>query len=475
MPPDDHSSFTLDLAVSAAYAAWATTVPSAWPPDARQRALRAIVDTVACIVPGAFAEPTLKLRAASAGWGMGNVTVAGETAGRPVPLAALINGTAAHALDFDDNFDPAKAHISAVLVPALLALAEDRNVSGAKIIDAYIVGLQIAARVGQALNPFHRNRGWHATATVGAVGAAAACARLIDLETDAFRHALNMSTSFAGGFMSQFGSMTKPLHAGKAAEAGVVCALLAEAGMTAGAETFDGPHGMARLMVGPDLDDLRASGFKREHGQTLRFDASIGAPLAILAHGLKVKRFPSCGSTHRALDAVIALKEKHGFTADDVARVDVHAPASHLANLMYTDPDDAMQAKFSMEYCVAVALRTGGVGLADFATAAVNDPATRALLPRVHRHPVDKPESEFPTQVEITLKSGALYTASVDAPKGRADNPMSDSELWDKLYQCCRGVLTEAATAALTAALKQFDSPAPATQMTQHLRFTRNI
>ncbi|MDX2144268.1 MAG: MmgE/PrpD family protein [Rhodospirillaceae bacterium] len=478
MAPDDHKSDhpaaqSTSMSVSQAYAAWAASTPAAFGSDAVHRAKRAFIDVVACMVPGAVDEAAVTLRGVSGTWGDGPCTVVGETRTQSAPLAALANGTAAHALDFDDNFDPAKAHITAVMAPALLALGEARRARGIDVLNAYIVGLQITTRVGQGLNPFHRNRGWHATSTVGAIGAAVACGRLIGLSPETMRHGLNMSTSYAGGFMSQFGSMTKPLHAGKAAEAGVACALLAEGGMTAGHETFDGPTGMARLMVGPDLDDLRTKGtFKREHGQTMRFETgSIGAPLAIVAHGLKVKRFPTCASTHRALDGVLQLMASHKITATDVTRVDVHAPVSHFNNLMYTDPQDGMQAKFSMEFCVAVALRNAGVGLNDFTPEAVRDPRFRELMTLVKRQPVDKQESEFPTRVEIVTRAGQTHMIDVDAPKGRDDNPMSDAELWDKLKQCCRGILDEPKTEALTKALDRLDSDQTISGLMNLLRF----
>jgi 2-methylcitrate dehydratase PrpD len=476
MSPDTAHTASSDSviaqSVSQAYAAWAAAAPRIFDAAAMHRAKRAFIDVVACMVPGAVDEASKRLRSVSSTWGAGPCSVVGETAGQSAPLAALANGMAAHALDFDDNFDPAKAHITAVMAPALLALGEARKSKGRDVLAAYIVGLQITTRVGQGLNPFHRNRGWHATSTVGAIGAAIACGHLIGLDAVKMRHCLNMATSYAGGFMSQFGSMTKPLHAGKAAEAGVICATLAEAGMTAGTETFDGPTGMARLMVGPDLDDLRVSSFKREHGQTMRFETgSIGEPLAILHHGLKVKRFPTCASTHRALDGVLTLMAQHNVAATDVARADIYAPVSHFNNLMYTDPKDGMQAKFSMEYCVAVALENKGVGLADFEPAAISNPKFRALMPRVHRHPVDKSESEFPTRVALTLQSGDVRTIEIDAPKGRSDNPMTDAELWDKLAQCCRGILDTATTKRVSESLEQLDGAQSVDVLMAQLRF----
>jgi len=460
--------------VSAAYAAWATSVHGGFPPEAIRRAKHAFIDIVACMVAGASDPATATVRAVVSVWGNGPATVVGAPAGQAPPLAALVNGVAAHALDFDDNLDPAKAHITAVLAPALLAMAEARGLSGKSMLEAYIVGVQIATRVGQALNPYHRNRGWHATATVGTIGAAAAVGRLIGLSAAAMRHALNMSTSYAGGFMSQFGSMTKPLHAGKSAEAGVMCALFAEAGVTAGAETFDGGTGMARLMVGPDLDELRArKAFKPEHGQTLSFDTdNVGEPLAILAHGLKLKRYPTCASTHRALDGLIALREQHGFKPADVTRIDVSAPVSHFNNLMYVNPSNGAEAKFSMEYCLAVALRNGSIGLADFTPGSVADASFRSLMPLVRRIPVDKQESEFPTRVDIALKDGRTLTTTVDAPKGRADNPLREVELWDKLRQCCRGVLDDDAVSSLTRELARLDEARSVADVMAPLRFT---
>src|SRR4051812_8799582 len=340
-----------------AYGAWLADAPAAWPEAAWEAARRAFVDTIAVAVPGAGELVTLRTFATVRAWGEGGATAIGRGARLPAPWAALVNGTAAHALDFDDNFDPAKAHASAVLVPAILALAEQEGAPGRQCLDAYIAGLQILGRVGQGVNPAHRNRGWHATATVGAVGAAAACARLLSLDAKAAAHAVSLATSMAAGFMSQFGTMAKPLHAGLAAKSGILAASLARAGINAGLATLDGPTGMNRLMVGPDYEQLRDTLGHVEHGQTLRFETDrVGDPLLLLSSGLKLKRFPNCGSAHRAMDGLLALRDAHGFAADEVAAIHVRAPLTHLANLMYTDAADALQAKFSLEYALACLL-----------------------------------------------------------------------------------------------------------------------
>ncbi|WEK48320.1 MAG: MmgE/PrpD family protein [Candidatus Andeanibacterium colombiense] len=438
-----------------AYGEWLARTPADWPEPAREAARAAFIDVVSVSVPGAVHPVTGKVFEAARHWGGGPSTVIGKGAKLAAPWAALVNGTAAHALDFDDNFDPAKAHASAVLVPAILALAEQQGSTGAECVDAYIVGLQILGRAGQGVNPYHRNRGWHATATMGAIGAAAACTRLLRLSAEQAAYALSISTSMAAGSMAQFGTDTKPLHAGLAANAGVMAASLARAGLTAGLGTFDGPTGINRLMVGPDYEVLRDNLETVDHGQTMRFDtASVGEPLLILSNGLKLKRFPNCGSCHRAMDALLMLIEREGFTAGEVARIDVRAPLSHLNNLMYTDPRDAAQAKFSLEYALAVLLLTGTCTLADFEHEAWMRPGVRALYPLVHRHPVDLPEGRFPTEVEVTRKDGRSFSAAVAMPAGSIAAPFTAAQLWAKFDGCVGGTIAPGIASALRNALE---------------------
>jgi 2-methylcitrate dehydratase PrpD len=438
-----------------AFGAWVAETPDAWPDAARQSAHDAFIDVIAVSVPGAIDPATRNVYATVEHWGTGPATAIGTGASLAAPWAALVNGTAAHALDFDDNFDPAKAHATAVLVPSILALAEQQGASGAACLDAYIVGLQILGRAGQGVNPWHRNRGWHATATMGAIGAAAACARLLQLDAREAAYALSISTSMAAGFMSQFGTMTKPLHAGLAAKAGVMAASLAKAGITAGLDTFDGKTGMNRLMVGPDYEALRDGLTHIDHGQTMRFEtAHVGEPLLLLSSGLKVKRFPNCGSAHRAMDGLVELREAHGFTAEDVADIHVRAPVSHLNNLMYTDPQDAAQAKFSMEYALAVILLTGNCGLGDFENDGWLDPRIRALYPHIHRHPVDKSEGEFPTEVEVVLTDGRRFETAIRMPVGSIDAPFSRAQYWAKFDGCVAGILAPHVSETLRSALE---------------------
>jgi 2-methylcitrate dehydratase PrpD len=440
-----------------AYGRWIADTPGTWPEAALESAHRQFIDVIAVTVPGAADEATRRVFDTVREWGVGPATAIGFGARLAAPWAALVNGTAAHALDFDDNFDPAKAHATAVLAPAILALAEQEGRSGRDCLDAYVAGLQILGRVGQGVNPAHRNRGWHATATVGAIGAAAACARLLRLDSRQSAYAVSIATSMAAGFMSQFGTMVKPIHAGLAAKAGVVAASFARRGINAGLATLDGRTGMNRLMVGPDYEQLRDTLSHIEHGQTLRFETeSVGEPLLILSSGFRVKRFPNCGSAHRAQDGLLELKAKHGFTADEVEAIHVRAPVTHLNNLMYTAPEDPLQAKFSVEYGLACCLIAGDCGLSDFSQEAVAREEIRALYRRIHRHPVDKAEGEFPTEVEVVLKDGRSFATSVAMPMGSLAAPFPIEAYWTKYQGCVAGLLRPPEAAALGDALERF-------------------
>ncbi|TVS08935.1 MAG: MmgE/PrpD family protein [Gammaproteobacteria bacterium] len=421
----------------AAYGDWLATVPDDWPDEAVDIAYRQFIDVMAAMVPGGVAPVTKKIRGVLEDWGRGDCSVVASTRGMSLPWAALLNATAAHALDFDDNFDPAKAHISCVMWPAILNLAEDLGSSGAECMDAYLAAIQIVGRIGQGVNPPHRKRGWHATATIGVLGTAAAAARLLKLDSTQSAMAISLATSLSGGFMSQFGTMAKPLHAGNAARGGIQSAYFARAGVDAGWHTLDGPTGMNTLMVGPDREQLRAAIREPEHGQTLSFETDkIGEPLLIVEHRFRVKRFPTCGSAHRSLDVMSDLMEEHGFGADEVERIEVHAPAMHLKNLMYTRPNTELEGKFSIEYPLACLLISGNCSLADFTDKALQRPAHRALFERIHRFPIDRPETEVDTTLRVTLRDGRTLEKSRFMPRGSKADPYPTSQYWRKFDEC---------------------------------------
>ncbi|MEL7129603.1 MAG: hypothetical protein AAGK23_08650, partial [Pseudomonadota bacterium] len=239
-------------------------------------------------------------------------------------------------------------------------------------------------------------------------------------------------------FMSQFGTDTKPLHAGFAASGGVQSALFASAGLSAGSDTLHGATGLRHLMVGPDVDQLADEmRGKAEHGQTVTFrQEDVGDPLHIIHHGLKIKQFPNCGSVHRALDGLLELRAAHQFTAETVDTIHVRAPATHLRNLMYDDPQTPAEAKFSLEYNLAVGLLQGRVGLADFDLKAIQRAEIRALFSKITKDYVEALESDFPTEVHVRLSTGETYMTSQKMPIGSRERPLSDAQLWQKFEGC---------------------------------------
>src|SRR4030088_557626 len=233
-------------------AAWSHSA-NAFPPRARKRAIEAIADTVGCMVAGVGDFSTQAVRRAVAA----QISTSGESpvigGGRaPTATAALVNRTAAHALDYDDNFHPASSHASAVMVPALLAAAAPLNISGEALVDAYIVGLEAQAAVGAGVNPSHYTVGWHSTSTCGAIGTAAGVARLVGLDAATTARVMSMAVSSAAGVKGQFGTPAKPFHRSMAAGNAIEAAAFGSAGLTGRLDILEAPQGFRDLFGGPD-------------------------------------------------------------------------------------------------------------------------------------------------------------------------------------------------------------------------------
>lgn len=271
-------------------------------------------------------------------------------------------------LEIDDNFYPALTHASAVLVPALLALAEEHDAGGAQLLDAYAVGLEVQAFLGRGINQSHNFAGWHPTATIGCIGAAAGCARLLGLDRTRTMAAMSLAVSMASGNKAQFGSEAKPFQCGMSAANAVLAASLARSGLQATEDVLENPQGFLALYGGPAPRGWPAA------------LAKLGGPLAPEEFGLAPKRHACCGSAHNALDCILDLKIEHGFGADDVERIDVLVGSTNKKNLRYEQPADEFQARFSLHYNVALILLQGHAGLADFTPAAVQRPEVRRLL-----------------------------------------------------------------------------------------------
>jgi 2-methylcitrate dehydratase PrpD len=418
------------------------------PPDARARALLAVLDTVGVTLAGAVEPASRIVQRTIDPRADGPCGVIGTAARASAADAALANGTAAHALDFDDMCFVSLAHPSAPLVPAALAAGELAGASGAALLDAYVIGFEIEARLGRAMNPRHYQRGWHCTSTLGTIGAAAAAARLLGLDEITTGHALAISASEASGLKENFGTMTKPLHAGLAARAGVFAAQLAAHGLTASRQAIDGAQG---YLVAMDSE-------RRELDDTL---ADLGTHWEIVATGITVKLYPSCAGTHPTLDVLLDVRREMGFSATDVERVEIGVDGITPTVLLYDQPSTGLEAKFSMPFCAAVAIVEGAVGVSAFDDEHLKDGRIRDFMPRVSMRVDSTLDPLVPslTQANVTvvMKDGRRISRDARGARGYAERPASASELDGKFLNCASRVLDDGAAAALLAMLRDLE------------------
>jgi len=396
-------------------------------PTALERATDAVIDTLGCMIAGAgdasVAAVTNAFQPQSAGVGSLLVT-GGKTS---ASIAAIVNGTAAHALDFDDNFHPARAHASAVLVPALMAVTgADRPTSGRKFLDAYLTGLEAQAAVGYGVNPSHYNAGWHGTSTVGAIGAAAGVAHLLGLNVEQTAQAMSLAISMACGPKGQFGTLAKPIHAGLAARNAVEAAILALSGAAGRLDILERPQGFLDLFGGEE-----ARGWS---------DWRPDETPVIESRGLVTKLHPCCASTHRAIDALLDLVHEHALVPEDIVAIDTKVGVSAVKNLAYPSPADPMQARFSMQYCLATALEKGSLSLADFTMTALENPKRRAMMQMISMHAYTAAEERgherLPHIITLSLRNGDVLQKTRLHANGALEMPLNSEQKRIKFANC---------------------------------------
>ena len=433
-------------------------------PPATVRAARlAILDTLGVTLAGSPEQTSVRGRALIAHRrGAEEATVIGTAVRTCVEDAAFANGIAAHALDYDDVQASLSGHPSAPILSAVLALAERGHASGAALVTAFVVGVEVEAKLGRALNPAHYETGWHATATLGVLGAAAAVAKLLGLPAERAAHAMAIAASMASGIKANFGTDGKPLHVGHAARCGIEAALLAEAGFTGNVRALEHRNGFGSTHGGGSKPqwDLATAG--------------LGAPHEVAEPGIGVKRFPACASTHQALDATLALIEEHALTTAAVEAVECAVPYMAPQQLIYDRAETGLQGKFSMPYCVSVALLDRTVGLAQFADERVRRPDVQAFMPKVRMvvHPEQITRDCLPTrfsEVTITLKDGRRIQKRISQAKGQPSNPLSEDELQTKFRDCAALVLPKERVDAVLAAVHHLETLPDVSALAAHL------
>ena len=422
-----------------------------FPPEARERARDALIDCMGCMLLGSrdtLAGMLLRVLPHFPPDGAaGRARLIGTEWEAALADAALFNGTIAHAQDFDDTNHPGYAHPSAVLAPVLLALGPPAGRDGAALITAYIVGLEVIGKLGRALNTPHYQRGWHPTVTFGTLAAVAVAGRLLGLSREQLAMGVGVAGSAAGGLRASFGTMTKPLHAGYAARNGVLAALLAREGFTADADVLAHPFGFAQVFNGGEGIDPAP----------LR---SWGSPLEILSEfGLALKPYPSCGATHPGIEAALLLHGELAGRTADLRAVRVGVPELALQPLIHENPATPLQAKFSIQFCVAAALAQGAVTLETFTPQGLASPAIRSLLPRVWREvdPRVRDDPEFATIVTVETADGSTRSREVPLALGKPSRWFTPERLRAKFFDCGRGVLPQERLEAVYASLAALD------------------
>lgn len=420
---------------------------STLPKEAVHHAKRAVIDWYASLLPGSRVAPATLLEQALADeLDHGRARLA---SGRRATIraAAVINGAASHAVEFDDIWRNAVYHPASPTISAALAAAQSQGANGEQFLRGVIVGYEVSTRIGEAIMPSHYKY-WHTTGTVGTLGAAAAVATILRCNREQFMNAIGNAGTFAAGLQQAFRSeaMGKPLHGGHAAEAGALAALGASKGVTGVHDILEGEVGLgAAMSVKPDWTKAT-----RELGRDYHITR------------VTFKNHGCCGHTFAALDAVLELKNRHGFSHKDVRRVRIATYQGGLDIIDNASPEGGYQAKFSMQYTAAHALVYGSVRLDAFGPDRLGNPDVQALIRKVECVADPEMSKAFPRQraarVEIELADGRKLMHFQDTRKGDPELPLTDEELNDKFLELAAPVLGEAGARALLADLWQLET-----------------
>lgn len=340
-----------------------------------------------------------------------------------IPGAAFYNGFAGHLLDFDDVSSPLRGHPSIAMLPALLALGEARGCSGKRLASAYAVGLEVMVRIARAMVSDHYAKGWHATTTIGVLGAAAACSHLLGLSPAQIVNALGLAFAQASGSRASFGTMAKSFQTGHCNASALRAALLAEAGMDAAPDSLDGPQGFSRL-------------YGNGEALATQLDTLGHTSLELFTSGLEIKKYPMCYAAHRSIDGVLDLRREHDIRASDVIGIQVTSNHRGMVPLIHPNAQTGLQGKFSMHYAMAAALLDGEVRLSSFTDDAVQRAEIRRLMSVVSAVEADGPATPRWNVVSITLRDGTRHEKEIRSLRGSHELPLSDEELRAKWADC---------------------------------------
>jgi 2-methylcitrate dehydratase PrpD len=357
----------------------------------------------------------------------------------PAAKAALANGVAAHAMDYDDTqLSTSKeavygllTHPTTPVLAAALAVAETEKISGEELLLVYVLGVEVECRIADAINPRHYQSGFHSTATMGGLGAAMAVGKILSLKEEALARALGIAASMASGLRENFGTMTKPLHAGRAAENGVTAALLAQAGFTAATNILEARRGFYNAMAG-GYDESKIAG-------------RLGRPYFMQTPGISIKPYPSGSLSHPAQDLILDLVKQHDLRAENIEAIDVGTNSNVPNALIYPMPKTALEGKFSIPFCMAIAVLERKAGIAQFTDKKVRDRKVIDLMKRVTLNVDDELEAlgydQVRSRIRVKLRDGKIIEGRYDVARGHPEKPMNWAELEEKFHDCAALVL----------------------------------
>jgi 2-methylcitrate dehydratase PrpD len=407
------------------------------PAEVVEAGKKSILDGIGLALAGSIAKTGELVRAHLHSLGLaadGPATVIGTKLRAPARFAAFANGVGIHADDYDDTqLAVAKdrvygllTHPTAPALPAALATAEAERRSGAETMLAYHLGVEVECKIAEAIAPRHYQEGFHSTGTCGTFAAAAAAAKLRGFDLDQTLRALSIAGSQSAGLRENFGTMTKPFHAGRASENGVVAADFAALGWTATAKILEAPRGFFRAAGGGFNEDA--------------ISGRLGTPWTFAFPGVSIKPHPSGSLTHPGMTEMLSLIRRHDIKADMVDRVDVGTNHNMPNALIHHRPQDELQAKFSMEFCMAILLLEGKAGLPQFTDETVHRADVKAMIERVNFHVHAQAEAagydKMTTIIDIHLKDGRIISGRADFGKGSPANPMSYADVAEKFFGC---------------------------------------
>ena len=434
------------------------------PAEAIEVSRTAIIDTLGVALAGSV-EPCarLLLRTPGVADSPGPCTLLGTSRKSSALDATLFNGTASHALDYDDVSQPFGGHHSVPLVAPLFAVAEAHGLSGAQLIASYVVGVEAEIHLARAVNFYHYDKGWHPTSTLGIFGATAACGHMLQLDETKLATALAIAASLASGVKANFGTMVKPLHVGQCTRNGLLAVLLAQSGYDANPEALEHKQGFLNAYNGPGHYDVR-----------LLFE-NWADPLEVTRPTQGLKQFPCCGSTHPAVEMMLRLRREESITAADVEHVEILAHVRRLPHTDNPDPRTALASKFSIQYAVARALVDGTLRLKDFEGEAFLDDDVRAIMRKTKTRPhpdmAEDSGEQCGAEVRVTMRDGRVLVRKIDSLIGRGgDNPLSPSELWEKFHDCAARALPETVVLPLFERLQALETVADIGQLTRMMQ-----